>query len=508
MAIVQAGSANTTNQVVPGLQVIESGPSGVVITGTPTGILGVVGGASWGPVNTPVVASGQSDSTAAFGPMNPRKYDLVTAVYVAALQGTTAFRCVRATDGTDTAASVTLSAGELAKAPAFYASLAAALNTGAGVLRGASARVTLSASTGVLAALYTGSLGNGVVVVLSAGSKAGTVTAVVGLGSGSPEVFANIPAPAMPTLGKLSLVGGTDGASGLTAATLVGLDVQPRSGMYALRNQGCTHGLLADADDSTQWTVIDEFGTSESVYMFQVCPAGSTIAAAVAAKASAGLASDSSSLLHGDWLAINDPVALIQRFVSPQGFKAGKAASLAPNNSPLNKPLVGIVASQTSASANGSYSNAELTELFEAGIDVISNPAPGGAYWSVLGGINTSPNQSTGDDEDTTMTNYLATSIDAVMGQYVGIPISLTLLNEVAASLNTFLASLLQQGILVSLTGANPYSVICNLTNNPTARLGQGYVQADVTVVTASVNRFFSINLEDGPTVTVSTAAA
>ena len=507
MAIVQAGSTNLASQVVPGLTVTEIAPSAVVISGTPTGILGIVGSAIWGPVNTPSICSDEDDCTAAFGPMVARKYDLGTAVYVAALQNASSFRCVRVTDGTDTAASLALGPTELAKAPAFYASLANAINSGVGVLRGASQRVTLSGS-GVLAALYTGSLGDTIKVSISAGSKAGTAKAVVGMGTGAPEVFDNIPAPALPTFQTVALVGGADGASGVTAATLVGLDVQPRSGLYALRGQGLTHVMAADADDSTQYTTIDAFAASESCYAVQVAPAGSTIAATATLKSTAGLDSEFSKLLHGDWLYVNDPVNLVQRMVSPQGFAAGKLAALAPNQSSLNKPLVGIVASQTSAAANGTYSNAELTALFEADLDVICNPAPGGAFWAVRGGINTSSNAAVGDDEDTTMTTFLATSIDAVMGQYVGLPISLSLLQDVAASLNSFLANLLTVGILGSVNGARPYSVVCDTTNNPQARLGLGYVNADVTVQTMSVNRFFNVNLQDGPTVTVSTAAA
>ena len=150
MPVVQYGSVSTTAPVVPGLTVINVPPQVAVISGTPTGRVGKVGVASWGPVNTPTIASAYADGSVAFGPMVARKHDLMTSVYVAALQGASDFRLVRVTDGTDAAATATISEAEIAKAPAFYAAMAAAINAGTGVLRGASAVATFSAATGIL----------------------------------------------------------------------------------------------------------------------------------------------------------------------------------------------------------------------------------------------------------------------------------------------------------------------------------------------------------------------
>ena len=79
-----------------------------------------------------------SDYAAAFGPVMPRIYDMGTATAIAVQQGAQNFRCVRATDGTDTKATVTI----------------------------------LSALT--LTAKYTGTLGNNIVATISAGSAAST----------------------------------------------------------------------------------------------------------------------------------------------------------------------------------------------------------------------------------------------------------------------------------------------------------------------------------------------
>ena len=54
MPIVQAGAINTTALVVPDLYVQVVPPQNLVLNGVPTNVVGVVGSASWGPVNQPV----------------------------------------------------------------------------------------------------------------------------------------------------------------------------------------------------------------------------------------------------------------------------------------------------------------------------------------------------------------------------------------------------------------------------------------------------------------------
>src|ERR1700683_741853 len=105
MTIVQQGSVNTTALLVPDLLVQIVPPSWTLLNGVPTNILGVVGTATWGPVNSPTIASGVADTATQFGAMQPRKYDLGTAVAAASLQGAANYRLIRVTDGTDVAAS-------------------------------------------------------------------------------------------------------------------------------------------------------------------------------------------------------------------------------------------------------------------------------------------------------------------------------------------------------------------------------------------------------------------
>ncbi len=513
MPIVQQGSINTTALVVPDLYVQIVPPQNLVLNGVPTNVAGVVGTASWGPVGQPVIVATMSDYAQNYGPIMARKYDMGTHVATAVQQGAQDFRCVRVTDGTDTAAQ------------------AAIANT-----------------TFIFTALYTGSLGNTIVITMSAGSQAGTWRLTVALPGLVPEVYDNIggagaglwsamaaavnqgqgllrgpsqlviaspngttaaPTPFVLILGSGSGgSAGTDGATTITAATLVGSDVLPRQGMYALRGQGCGVALLADSDDPAQYTIQAAFGLQEGVYMILTGPAGDTITNAVAMMQEVGLDSYAAKLMFGDWLWWSDQVNSTIRLVSPQGFTAGRLANLSPEQSSLNKQLFGVIGSQKSglpgSGQSTSYSSADLSVLLSAGIDVISNPQPGGSYWGVRGGHNSSSNAAINGDNYTRLTNYIAATLAAGMGQFVGMVINASLFQQIRSTQLSFLQNMLSQGLLGSTDGSQPFSVICDTSNNPSSRTSLGYVQSDAQVQYQSINEKFIVNIEGGQTVQVS----
>lgn len=510
MPVVQQGSLNTTALVVPDLYVQIVPPQNLVLNGVPTNVIGVVGTASWGPVGKPVIIGTMSDYSQAFGPVMARKYDMGTPVAIAVQQGAQNFRCVRVTDGTDVAA-----------------------------------QTTIPGTTASFTALYTGSLGNQIAVSLSPGSKSGTWRLTVGLPGLQPELFDNLggtgaafwtglaaavnagitaqrgpsqlitasaggstTAPAAFSLVMGTTVAGSDGATGVTSTQLVGADMVPRTGMYCLRGQGCGIAMLADADDSTQWTAQGGFGLQEGAYMVLTGPADDTIENAVQVKNEAGLDTYAAKLMFGDWLWWSDQVNNQIRLVSPQGFVAGRLGNLSPEQSSLNKPLYAVIGSQKSGmpgtGQSNSYSSAELGSLFSAGIDVVCNPQPGGSYWGVRGGHNSSSSPAVGGDNYTRLTNYIAATLTSGMGLYIGQVINGDLFGRIRATLLSFLQAMLNQGLLGSLDGSLPYSVVCDTTNNPPARTGLGYVQADVQVQYQGINEKFIVNLEGGQTVQVS----
>jgi phage tail sheath protein FI len=510
MPIFSQGAINTTALIVPDLYVQIVPPQSLLLNGVPTDTLGVVGTASWGPVGEPTVIGTMSDYATAFGPVMPRKYDMGTQVAAAVQQGAANFRCVRVTDGTDTAASVSI--------------------------QGA---VTFTA-------LYTGSLGSQISLTFSAGSAANSWQLAIALPGQSPEVFNNITGTgalfwsnlanavnhgAGPLRGPSQLVAatasattatpvagvfpfsagtvGTDGATSVNAGSLVGIDTLPRQGMYALRGQGCAIALLADADDATQWSVQTGFGLSESVYMILTGPAGDTISNAITTKATAGVDSYAAKLMFGDWVYWYDQANALTRLVSPQGFVAGRLANLSPEQSSLNKPLYAVIGTQKSGQPGvgtaTTYATADLSALLSAGIDVIANPQPGGAYWGVRGGHNSSSNAAVNGDNYTRLTNYIARTLSSGMGAYVGQLVNATLFQNIRATLMAFLNGLLGQGLLGSTDGSLPFAVVCDTSNNPSSRTGLGYVQADVQVQYQAINEKFIVNVQGGQTVQVST---
>ena len=510
MPIVQKGSINTTALVVPDLYVQIVPPQNLVLNGVPTNVLGVVGTSPWGPIGQPVIVATMSDYAQTYGPIIARKYDTGTHIATAVQQGAQNFRCVRVTDGTDTAA-----------------------------------QAAVGGTTFIFTALYTGSLGNQIVLTMGAGSQANTWRLTVALPGLAPEVYDNIGGTgagfwtalasavnqgqgllrgpsqliiasangttASPAAFSLTLgtgTSGTDGATSITAATLIGSDILPRHGMYALRGQGCGIALLADADDPTQYTTQAEFGLEEGIYMMLTGPAGDTIGDAVNLKQQVGLDSYAAKLMFGDWLWWSDQVNGTVRLVSPQGFAAGRLANLSPEQSSLNKQLYGVIGSQKSglpgSGQTTSYSSADLSALLSAGIDVIANPQPGGSYWGVRGGHNSSSNAAVNGDNYTRLTNYIAATLAAGMGQYVGMVINANLFQQIRSTQLSFLQNMLSQGLLGSTDGGLPFSVVCDTSNNPLSRTSLGYVQSDAQVQYQSINEKFIVNIEGGQTVQVS----
>ncbi len=507
MAIIQAGSSNPASQLVAGVYVAIVAPP-TLLSGAPTNVLGLVGVGSWGPVGMPITFGDPSGAVSSFGPVTNRVHDLATAATVAALQGVNAFRAVRVSDGTDVAATFTLAAAVLSEATAFWSAVAAAVNTGAGVLRGQSNLVRFNAATGEFTALYTGVVGDGVTVSVSQGSKVGTFRVVVSL-SGSQEVFDNIAAAAgaLPTAAAYQLAGGADGAAGVTSATMVGVDVAPRTGLYALRGQGCSAATPVDMTDPAQFAVLVPFAQGEGIEVYVSGAQSETIATASTNKSGAGVDDYSVHVMLGDWLYWSDTTNGIIRLVSPAVVAAAERVSLSPNDSILNKALAGIVGSQKSGTVGSGalvgYSSAEIEELVLAGIDVIGNPSPGGSYWSSLVGHNSSSDASRQSDSYTAMTNYIAKTINGGMGVYVGRPNSLPNLTACRVTLLALLSMMQTNDLIGDDDGSIPYTVVCDRSNNPDASRALGISQANVMVRYQGITEKLFVNLQGGASVAV-----
>ncbi|NMM21842.1 MAG: phage tail protein [Rhodoferax sp.] len=502
MPVVQQGSINTTALIVPDLYVQIVPPSVSLLNGVPSNILGVVGTATWGPTNSPVILGSMADYAYNFGTLQNRKYDMGTIIATAVMQGASNFRGVRVTDGTDVAATIVILTNCL-----------------------------------TVTGKYTGTFGNGISVRLSAGSAATTQRAIVAVPGNAAEVFDNIGAGltgnalwvaiaaainngnspfrgpsnlivatagvgiTAPDVASYPLTGGSDGVATITSTVLLGVDTGTRTGMYSLRNTGCSIAVLADCDTSSAWTTEVAYGYSEGTYMILVGPSGDTVSNAVTVKATAGIDAYIAKYLHGDWIYFNDTVNGVVRLVSPQGYIAGLMSNQSPEQSTLNKQLQGVVGTQRSYS-NRVYSSAELQLLGQAGIDVITNPVPGGSYFGARFGHNTSSNPVTNGDNYTRMTNYLAYTFNAGMGKFVGRLQSSQPVDPLRAQCGATLAAFLEA--MKGQRQIDDYSVQCDLGNNTPNRIALGYLQADVKVRYLSVVEKLLVNMEGGQSVQVS----
>lgn len=156
MPIHQLGQLNTTALQVADVYV-QIVPPQFLLNGVPSNIGGIVGVASWGPVNEPVIIGSPAQFGARFGRPGNRAHDAGTFAMIAFQEGATALKVVRVTDGSDVAAS---------------------------------AAVQIDCLT--FTSRYTGILGNSIRVTIGAGSKGGTHLVRVGVPGLVPELFDNI----------------------------------------------------------------------------------------------------------------------------------------------------------------------------------------------------------------------------------------------------------------------------------------------------------------------------
>jgi len=509
MPVIQEGSVNTSALRVPDVYVQILSPRHSLLNGVPTNILGIVGTAAFGPKNSPVTISSAADYDKWFGPVLTDSFDLGTAVSVAVLNGANNMRCVRVTDDTDVAA---------------FASVLDSLDA-EGVL---------------ITAKYTGSIANTFSVKMETGSKANSFKITISRPNYVPEIFDNIEGNAnllwvniadainngqssirsksewvvavagvsveSPKIETYTMAGGSDGITAVGETELVGVDTSPRTGMYALRETKCSIAFLHGLTATTSWSAQDAFGLSEGIYMLLTGAAGEydDLDTAIAAKKATGIDSYAAKVMLGDWCYYEDIVNGKLRLISPQAYIGGRLANLIPAKSSLNQEIAGIVGTEAT-DVRQVYSQADLEKLVDAGIDVITNPAPGGDYFAARIGHNSSSNDLIHGDNYTRMTNYLAYTLNSGMGGHIGNLITEDEWNATAHTLNSFLQAMADSTppLIGDPSGAIPYSVQIDEDNNPPDIVDKGMMVAYVKVVYLSIVEVFLINLEGGQSVVV-----
>jgi hypothetical protein len=512
MPVYQLGTLNTAALQAPNVYVQIAPPKTRYINGVPTDIYGIVGIASWGPVNSPTLVGSPADAQRLFGVQQVRKYDIASASAIGFIVGAFNQRVVRVTDGTDLAATANLM--DTAATPAIGATL-----------------------TGV----YTGTVGNTLTAAIVAGTKASTYKLTITLPGYVSEVFDNISGTgaafwaalvsavnngqsglrgpstlAVATVGAgvaapnvlttYTLAGGSDGVTTITDTVLVGVDGTARKGMYALRSSGASVVNLIDLTDSTQWTAMNAYGLAEGAYMVTQGQAGASYTTVSASLNTAGVDSYAMKVLVGDWDYWSDTANGQIRLMAPATFMAAKISAQAPHYSSLNKQISGIVGTQR-VNSNIPYSDSEIGAIVQARLDVIANPCPGGSYYGGRTGRNASSNPSINGDNYTRMTNFIAFTLAASFGWVVGQLQTTGLRRTAKASMDAFLTNLEQQGMIGDVNGGAAFSVQLDASNNPDSRVALGYMQADVSVKYLSVIFDFIVNLEGGQSVVIQSSA-
>lgn len=532
------------------VQILQPTPG---VQGVATNVVGIVGTASWGPLNTPTLVVSPNGFKSNFAWIQPpvaptgaisaltNPYEMASAVAAVFAQssfaGGVACQAVRVSDGTDT-----------------KATLAVKDTTG------------VPLTGGTLTALYSGSLGNNITITIAMSKTVATIvyfnvtlTPPAGYGLNA-EFYPNlqggvaaavnspfwfnlqnalangIPGVIGPSLlARLAsilvtaenpgiitaspMTGGTDGI--LTPATTLTNAVgsaasNPYTGLFSLIGASPSPavaviaGFGANASDlSTNNATIQTFIDSSACEFFADFPLGDTTAAAVTianTPASGGVVDYNFSFIK-DWAFWNDGVSGL-RFYPMAPFAAGVRGVTQPWNSLLNLQVKGIMGTYRTVGAGASpYSPSETGLCNANGILLVTAPSPGGAYVGFSTGVNSSmlSNPATGPEEFASMTNYLAKTFAGSFGLVVGQPQTNSpvdpLRKKVRDNLNGFLGGLATRQPAAIQT---PYLVTCDTTNNKPASVAAHFINALVTVTYLSTVWYFVISLNGGNTVQVS----
>lgn len=327
-------------------------------------------------------------------------------------------------------------------------------------------------------------------------------------------VFSAASSTATPTLNTATaLTGGTDGDSGVGISQMVGVDTRPRTGMYALRGSKCDAFALIDLTDPTSWAAQLSFAISEAMLAVVTTANGDSISNCIATRASEGIDDPNIWIVAGDWPTVYDNQSGTTRMVSPQIVAIGLLGNLSPEQSPINKQLFPVIATQSSQ-IGILISDADETIAQSGGIDIIGkSTALNEDFYSFLTGRNSSSNTAANGIEIPRLTNLLIKSLEgsatrSIVGMMQSVRIDDPTRAKASAILNSFF-----QARVDPASGSNGYglidqfAVLCDNTNNPPNLQAQGFLFAFCTVRYLNVVRYFVIKLAAGGNVIVSAQA-
>ena len=302
------------------------------------------------------------------------------------------------------------------------------------------------------------------------------------------------------TVSAATLSGGISSYS----TAMIGVDVPPRSGMYALRNAGVAQFGLCDLSDLSTLSTQIAFGISIGAYAVMASPLSDTTLNAQNELPLYGVDSFVAKLVFGDWVVWLDSVnGIPQRVTSPAAVTLGLLGNLSPNQNTLNKPIYGIVGTQSTILGK-TYSYSDFQTLAQSRMDLICVDTTLSNNFVHRLGINTSSNPITFGDEYTRTIFFLAKSIQIIAAQYIGQNMTSTEMTQAKVALQNFLALAQTNGIIYQFNGAQAWQVTLDTTNNTQMTAALGYQYAYVKAVIGPIVRYFIINLEGGSSVVIS----
>lgn len=440
--VFDQGNLNLASLSTPGAYVQLLPPTGLSVPG-PSNAIAIAGTGSWGPLNTALGPfSSITGAAGAIGQFNialwqADQYDAMRAVMQALgeAQTTTSLNVwiTRISDGTDVAATLTL--------------------------KDITSPTALSGIT--LPAKYTGVGGNTIQVIVAAAGPTNTYNVtfvasfggqaysetylnIAGNGSTSSPFWANLNAAILrgnqsrgpsaligtptsvsstakdPAVGTFTLTGGTDGRSGVTSASFFGSDViGNRQGIYAFRGLPIVPAYVccAGLTDTTKASSVQAFCLSEVIRCVFPFASGTSTSTATGYRTSIAI-SDKRFMYAKDWIYWVDPNSGQTCFTDPVPVLIGRAASLSPQLSPLNKQIYTVIGTEHAQI----YPADEIGLLNANGIWVIANPCLGSPFWGIASASTTSLNPIEQPVEYERLKDYVGIQFATTLNQFVGDP--------------------------------------------------------------------------------------
>jgi hypothetical protein len=474
--------------LVPGVYVspiaAQPSPSANVVT---AGLIGIVGTATDGTPNSPTYFSNPATLLASLGSGTLLPNSLVREALSAMPEGTQ-FVGVRATDGTETSATMALQDSANAAVVTFVA-IRPGSNANAGTVI-----ATLKSGSSTASPIYNVTLTYpnlqsesypGIVGYATLGGAynaaafiANLLAAINGTGANTlasknwvATAGASTLAPVTGTTFTAS--GGTDGASGIASANLLGVpgDSSSRTGAYALAGLGVNFLIIAGSTDPS--IVADLLAIAatagERMYVLTALPQGSSPSQMVTIK-NANSLTNKLLIPCGAWDYVFDTFSGTSLWVSPMGKIAGIIAGQDPEDTPLAKPISGATGvTATEATIGQGYDQGDQYLLYTNGIMYLSKPTWGNGLFKLPHGLASDGSQIS----DTRMQFQVIADITAFLANYIGAEQSVPPTNAPSTAADTdqtrtavrngakaLGAQYIQNGELQA------FNAVCDMTNN------------------------------------------